>query len=151
MRVVSVTPDVPANPTISECTFFGNAASDAGGGIAAYNVAEPTIENTIISFSTDGEAVYCTSTPALVCCDMFGNEGGDWVGCIADQFDVNDNFSEDPLFCNPNAGDFSIGANSPCAPENNPACGLVGALPVGCDEPTAVEMTTWGRIKAQHR
>jgi hypothetical protein len=27
---------------------------------------------------------------------------------------------------------------------------LIGALPIGCQPPTAVEQTTWGRIKAAY-
>lgn len=46
-------------------------------------------------------------------------------------------------------GCVTIDAVSPCAPDNNPACGLVGALGVGCDTP--VEWTSWGSIKAMFR
>lgn len=61
------------------------------------------------------------------------------------------NFSLDPQFCA--ADNFHIAAGSPCAPGNTPLngdCGLIGALPVGCN-PTATEETTWGRVKALYR
>jgi hypothetical protein len=67
---------------------------------------------------------------------VYGNAGGDWVGCIADQYGVNGNFSADPLFCDPTHDDFTLAATSPCAPENSPGeCGLIGAWPVGCETP----------------
>ena len=31
------------------------------------------------------------------------------------------------------AGDFTLDASSPCASENSPTCGLIGALDVGCN------------------
>jgi hypothetical protein len=111
-----------------------------------------TADRTIVAFGTTGEAVRCdgTTTVALSCCDVFGNEGGDWVGSISDQYGINGNISADPLFCNPGIGDFTLHANSPCAPDSNPDCGLIGAWPVGCAD-TPVETTTWGAIKAIYR
>ena len=61
------------------------------------------------------------------------------------------NFSLDPQFCG--QGDYHIAASSPCAPGNTPLsddCGLIGALPVGCN-PTATVESTWGRVKALYR
>jgi hypothetical protein len=86
----------------------------------------------------------------LTCCDIFGNEGGDWVGEIAGQYGINGNISEDPLFCDMANDDFTIQADSPCAPEHSGGCGLIGLMPVGCP-PTAVEQTTWGSVKASFR
>ena len=41
---------------------------------------------------------------------------------------VNNNFTADPLLCDPDAGDYRLLPNSPCLPENSPVgCGLVGA------------------------
>jgi hypothetical protein len=87
------------------------------------------------------------SSPTLICCDLYGNEGGNWIGCIADQYGVNGNMSEDPLFCDPDNEDFTLREDSPCAPANSGGCGLIGAVPVGCGA-TALEPTTWGAIKA---
>ncbi|MCK5597393.1 MAG: right-handed parallel beta-helix repeat-containing protein, partial [Candidatus Eisenbacteria sp.] len=128
-----------STPLLTNCTFSGNAAWDGwdedghGGGMYCSG-SSLTLINTIIAFSTDGEAVYCddTSSATLTCCDIFGNGGGDWVGCIADQYGVDGNILVDPRFCDAAQGDFTIAENSPCAPENNPECGLIGALSVGC-------------------
>jgi len=86
----------------------------------------------------------------LTCCDLHGNAGGDWVWGIGDQFGLNGNIREDPLFCDPENGDFTLDCNSPCAAENSPECGQIGAWPVGCG-PTPVMDTTWGAIKSLFR
>ena len=65
----------------------------------------------------------------------YGNSGGDWVGCIADQDGINGNFCEDPLFCDPTSGDFTLDRSSSCLPGNHPSgedCGLIGALEQAC-------------------
>jgi hypothetical protein len=57
-----------------------------------------------------------------------GNWGINWGGS-AGQYGINGNISEDPLFCDPEAGDFTLHGDSPCAPYSapNPECGLIGA------------------------
>ena len=112
-----------------------------------------TIENTIISHSLQGEAVSCWDTDAtLTCCDVYRNAGGDWTGSLAHQYGVNGNICQDPLFCWDENADapYTLHGGSPCAPEHNPACGLVGAGDVGCGV-TAVGPTSWGSVKAMFR
>jgi hypothetical protein len=89
----------------------------------------------------------------MSCCDVFGNAGGDWVDCIADQLDEEDNFSADPEFCS-TAPDtdiwWALQSDSPCIAGNHPAgadCGTLGAPVTACGT-TAIETTTWGTIKA---
>lgn len=59
-------------------------------------------------------------------------------------------FSADPLFCNAAQGDFHLHEDSPCAPAQAPACGLVGALGVAC-ESTPTVRTSWGQLKVRYR
>jgi hypothetical protein len=81
---------------------------------------------------------------------IYAHPGGDWVGCIASQLGVNGNIGADPGFC-AQPGDLHLCTDSPCVPEHSGACGLIGALGVGCSicGPTAVTPATWGRIKAE--
>jgi hypothetical protein len=144
---------VQTTANITGCTLWGNAdTQDFAGGIYLYN-CESTIDNTIVAFSTAGCGVSSDGgTPTLSCCDIYDNAGGDWVGSIAGQLGQNGNISEDPLFCDPENGDFTLHEDSPCAPFTPPneECDLIGARPVGCG-PTVVRMGTWGAIKALYR
>jgi hypothetical protein len=47
-------------------------------------------------------------------------------------FDAAGNFSYDPLFCDPESGDYRVVEHSACAPQNNPSGSLIGAFGVGC-------------------
>lgn len=134
---------------IQGCTFHGNAAP---GGTLFLGERESTLDNCIIAFGTEGPAMGNYGPTTLRCCDIYGNAGGDWVGYIAPQYGVEGNISADPLFCDPENGDFELRNDSPCAPYSpaNPDCDLVGAWPVGCGS-TATTITTWGYLKARFR
>ena len=118
---------------VTSCTFSSNGENWVeGSGIYVRDCALE-IQNTIIAFGLGGKAIHCfgDSVPRLSCCDVYWNEGGDWVGCIEDQHGISGNISANPLFCNPDSGDFSISEYSPCAPGYS-GCGLIGADSVGC-------------------
>jgi len=125
--------------TIRNCTFAHNVAYRNGGGIFLYSTHLET-DNTIVSFSEWGSSIYCRYSSANpVCCDLYGNVGGDWVGEIAGQYGINGNICEDPLFCDPEQGNFRLMDTSPCAPFSppNPECDLIGARTVGCGQDIA--------------
>ena len=140
--------------TMETCTLVGNMGV-AGCGVYVDGTSMLVGDRSIIAFGYKGEAVVCSQpggTVLLSCCDVFGNEDGDWTGCISGQNGVDGNIEKDPLFChhaNPSER-YSLHSDSPCAPENSPGCGGIGALGVGCG-PTSVQTTTWGRIKALRR
>jgi hypothetical protein len=128
--------------TLTNCTFWNNPApwgslilSDGGAVLA----------NCVITANPDGPSMYVDGAAALSCCDIWGNSGGDWVPGIAEQYGVDGNLSADPLFCDPENGDFRLQPGSPCEPGSE--CGLIGAWPVGCGG-TPAERTTWGGLKA---
>jgi|GEM_PF-380306 len=124
-----------ASPRIINCTFVKNGSDhdNQGGAIFCLGNTGPVIENCIFAFNAPGDAIYCLSAtpgPQLTCCNVYGNEHGDWTGCIADQGALNGNISMDPFFCDTVNDDFNIRSSSPCAAENN-GCGFfMGALPV---------------------
>jgi hypothetical protein len=133
--------------SITNCTLYHNS-SPAGAGIYmeddANGIVWP-ISNTIIASNYPGCAIEYigpqTAIPELTCCDLYGNSGGDWTGVFAGQYGINGNISADPLLCgsqNPEQP-HTLDANSPCAAENNPECGQIGAWPIGCGEVSAVE------------
>ena len=143
--------------TVTGCTFHGNRGGGHGGGIECTEASSISAENTIIAFSETGSAVRCLddSQVSLTCCDVYGNAGGDWVGCIAGQLGINGNFSACPSFCNADDGDLHLCDESSCLPGNHPDgydCGLIGAWGEGCScGPSRTVPTTLGAIKAMYR
>jgi hypothetical protein len=134
----AVSSDYYSSLTLNSCTFYDNQQSDTQwGAVAVLMDSYALLDNTIIAFSYQLYGVYCgpTSGAALLrCCDVYGNDRGDWVDCIAGQEGMNGNICEDPLFCNAAEGDLRLQEDSPCAPFSppNPECDLIGAWPVGC-------------------
>jgi len=120
---------------MGNCTLYANSAP-FGSGLFLHTVSinRVYIDNTIIAFGVDGEAVDSASASAtLTCCDVYGNAGGDWVSTIAGQGTLRNNISLDPLFCNAANDNFYLKAASPCLPFSapNPPCDLIGAWPLG--------------------
>lgn len=129
-----------SSPQLTNCTLVKNGAQN-GGSIYSY-FSPMTIENSIIGFGLSGGAIYLPNNndlPTITCSNIFGNIGGDWVGAIAGQSDINGNLSVDPLFCDPDVDDYQLAGNSPCLALNNDCDQLIGALDLGCDIITDVE------------
>ncbi|MFC1573326.1 right-handed parallel beta-helix repeat-containing protein [Candidatus Eisenbacteria bacterium] len=125
------------NLNILSSTIYGcHSSTSVACGIYLREDVTLDLERVIISHGTQGEAIASDGTGVVTttCCDVYGNAGGDWIGPIAGQLGLNGNISEDPLYCDAPNGEYSIHANSPCAPfsEPNPECDLVGAHMVGC-------------------
>jgi len=115
------------------CTLTKNTA-DNGGGVYTLGGSAGMIENSIIAFNHPGEGILCqeaTCAPDLICCDIYGNLGGDWTGHIADQQSINNNFAKNPLFCDTMYHDYRLENTSPCHPDSS-VCGLIGTREVGC-------------------
>ncbi len=124
---------------LDHCTFARNEATGEGSGVYAHTLASARLENSIVAFGGMSASVGCDfdATITLTCSDVFGNDGGDWVDCIASQSGTAGNLEADPLFCEDDPDDpLTLCAFSPCAPENSPSCGQIGARPVGCDVPS---------------
>ncbi len=119
-----------------QCTIYGNT-SPVGSGISECGM-NVNVSSSIIAFNQGG-AAYAGGPATFSCSDLFANQGGDWVGPIANQFGISGNISEDPLFCNPSQNDFDLRDDSPCrghTPED-PNCERMGAWPVGCSADVA--------------
>ncbi|MCH7878211.1 MAG: dockerin type I repeat-containing protein, partial [candidate division Zixibacteria bacterium] len=137
-----------ANPMITSSTFYANIAEDItdvfgtdtgrGSALFAWN-ASPTLEKCVMSFSESGNAVDCIQqTDDLIvirCSDIFGNAGGNWVGCIAGLDSTNGNFSLDPYFCDTTTLDLTLQPGSPCSVAHNSCEELIGRFGIGCSGP----------------
>lgn len=123
-----------ATPRFENCTFISNTAS-RGAAVFGLDYSTVSLENCIIAFNEGGEPISCleVSNADLSCCDVYGNTAGDWVGCLAGQQYTNGNFSRNPVFCDPDAGDYTIDSISPCAPDHNYCNALIGAQGIGCN------------------
>lgn len=144
---------------ITNCTLFANHA-EYGSGISAYTGER--VRRCIVAYGTGGcgfdHAEDPDVYPDVGCTDIYGNDGGDWVGAIAGELGRSGNFSACPGFCNYEIEpyDLHVCLGSPCLPGNHPAganCSLIGALSqaiCGCG-PSGTEPTTWGAIKAMYK
>ncbi len=123
-----------STPELIGCTFAGNRATVSGGALYLGTSSGAVLDRCLVAFSAQGASIGAVAGAqvSLTCCDLFGNTGGDWVAFIADQLGQNGNLSVDPLFCDLGAGDLQLDAASACAAANNPPCGQIGALSVGC-------------------
>jgi hypothetical protein len=135
-----------SSPMIRGCTIVENTGLVAGGVLSTWDSA-PSVSNSIIAFNNGEVGVYCEPGLVMACCDVFGNAGQDWGGCLEGQDGANGNFEADPLFCGLEEGDLTLRSDSPCAGENNPVCGQIGAWGVGCENPTSIERASWGHLK----
>ena len=105
----------------------------------------PNISNNIITGSPLG--FECSGGFPVFSCNDLWNNGDDYFwSCWGS--DTTSNFHADPEFCDEASGDYTLSCTSPCA--ERPGCGRVGAFGVACGA-TAVQETTWGRIKTLFR
>lgn len=163
-------------PSIIEGNLFlGNSAGTWGGAILNIDSSPMIRNNTFVDNGTNTNAaifmiggtpeiehnIFSGSPQAITCSSLSGYPasrpiiGANLAWDIANEnqaFCTNPDTMtvEDPLFCSPESGDYSLCATSP-AVEGGEA--VYGAFGVGCAEctATAVEATTWGAIKARYR
>jgi len=117
------------------CTLVDNTAGWSGSAVFSGNECPFTLENCLVVANRESEALFILDTPAfeaISCCDVYGNEDGNYGGTLSDQTGLNGNISLSPGFCDAAAGDFSLAADSPCLPDNNDCGVLMGAFGVGC-------------------
>ena len=87
------------NPTVANCTFSKNAANGSGGAIKG---DEGTFANCIFWGNTSNGVNEIDGTPTVTYSDV----GGDFEG--------DGNINLNPMFVDPDNGDFHLSAGSPC-------------------------------------
>jgi hypothetical protein len=141
------------NTVVGNIGPAGGAGIDMRSGLAANNLV---VGNRGGGFTADGIRCLGKGYPARIeCNNAWGNTGeqyglgGGGGGC--DSL-AGHNISIDPQFCDQPAGDYHLRPSSPCAAENNPSCGLIGAFPVSvaCVAVPA-RRVTWGMLKRTYR
>lgn len=92
-----------SSPLIANCTFSGNATNLFEGGGMFNNAASfPTVINSIL-WGNSPDTIAGAGTPFVAFSDV---EGGGFLG--------TGNIEADPLFIDPEDGDFRLRLNSPC-------------------------------------
>jgi uncharacterized repeat protein (TIGR01451 family) len=111
------------SPLIFNNVFHENIALLAGGGIYIHNfnagISVPTIQNNILVSNTariSGGGISNTGTPVLDYNDIWGNTGGDYDNAMPGLHDI----STDPVWVDPDHGDFHLASNSPCIDAGDP-------------------------------
>lgn len=122
-----------ASVTLVSSTVHGNRLAHGGAVFDCRGGSSLRLQKTIVAFN-EGRVMQLTPDclALLSCSDLHGNSGGDWVGRIANSRHISGNLSADPLFCDPENGDFHLQPESPCSPDSS-ECGLIGAVGVGCE------------------
>lgn len=123
-----------SSPTLTNCTIVNNSCNS---GAAVFGIAgsRPEFVNCIVAYNDSSDVMVAnegTSAFSLECCNVYGNQMGDFVGDISSMASSSNNFSADPQFCELDLG---LQSSSPCSPTNSPCGELVGALGVGCQAP----------------
>jgi predicted outer membrane repeat protein len=123
-------------PRLRSCTLAEDSTSALGAivSLPAWAGGERgAVERCIVAGAPGGRALACPDERLrITCTDLWGNAHGDWAG-LAPWQGQDGNLAADPLFCAPRHGDFTLGVDSPCRPEQT-LCGLMGALAGWCGE-----------------
>lgn len=112
---------------ITNCTFIANTA--ASGTVYVYAGGRVTVTSSIVARGTgNGLAAAVNGVITNSCNDV-------WLNTPANYLNVTPGancISSDPLFCDEPVDNWTLTDDSPCTPENAPACGLIGALGALC-------------------
>jgi hypothetical protein len=151
-------------PTIRSNTVAGNSSNERGQ-ISLGSNCSATVDHNIVACSMKGSGIHCSSdcAPTVSCNDVWGNVGGNYGGDCPDRTGQDGNISDDPMFCNVGAHDYSLASGSPALnPPSSPSCNSTGigyrtspgcdsAPDPSCDYGIGVKKESWGNIKSLYR
>ena len=137
--------------TITHCTITRNSANERGGGVYAFIEGSLfTFSNSIVwgnnSNDTHDEFSAIGGKIEITFCDI--RDGLEGIGRELDErwFVYKNNIDKDPLFINPDRGDYRLSHNSP-AKNMGPQTSVIGTLSV---VPHDKQFTMWADIKIRN-
>lgn len=132
---------------LTESTLALNESGPAGGSLEI-DSGIGRVERTIVAGDRVGAALKCGSFEGETTCTLYHGRVSQNDLCG----DLDRVLIADPLFCDPDRGDFSLRSDSPALPGQGPeGCGRIGLLGVGCEAPTPNSFRRWGEIRALFR
>lgn len=110
---------------ISASTFRDNVSAKPGSAVALFSDEKVTVSRCLMT-GGQGAPVGGSPLPDLSCCNLFGNQPGDWTEELAAQAGSRHNVSANPRFVDgPNR--FRLHPESPCLATGE--CGVIGMPP----------------------
>jgi hypothetical protein len=103
-----------------------------GQGLVASEGASLTLQECLIAFNAGAGILVANAAASVTCCDVFGNDGGNYAGQLTDQTGLAGNITADPLFCDLVGGHFGLAAGSPALPSGNLCAAQMGAFGQEC-------------------
>jgi len=121
---------------ISNSTFYNNTISNTGGAIGLAYSDTVFVINSIV-YNNNPASFYMAANeqwePIVI--DYTDAEGGESAvinGNISEVIWGDGNIDANPLFCNPDSGDYTLAENSPCIGTGENGANM-GAFDVGCE------------------
>lgn len=110
------------------CTVVDNAAKE-GSAFNCVGLSNLRLNRSIIAFHRGAAAIRIgcaigSCDAEIDSCDVFGNEGGNWVACVDSLARLSGNVSVDPEFEDVRAHDFRLRATSPLRPAARSGTGI---------------------------
>lgn len=126
-----------ANADIANCTFtrnIGTRSSGFVGSVLTNHNGTFGVVRSIIAFNGNGIVISSGSEAMTTfqCNNVFGNEDGNYLGCISGYNGLFDNLSSDPELCDVSQGNLRLSNSSVCWPANNHCGLLIGASGSSC-------------------
>ncbi|MEZ5065445.1 MAG: right-handed parallel beta-helix repeat-containing protein [bacterium] len=129
-------------------TFHGNSQQYRfSGGAAVYFQTAVIFENNVVTGTHSGQPAFRIGSLGSVttsCNVYWDNDEGVGIPLSPTDREI------DPLYCDPESGDFTVQENSPCVEPGALGCGQIGAFPAGCGI-VSVESSSWSQIKDLYR